>query len=72
MTHKEFKQEAQKMFDGQFPNSITMRYPRSDFMSSYNKEIRDELKEWVEVTIDKYKELVQPTESEEGVVGGND
>lgn len=59
MTHEEFKTKAQEMFDGQFPNEIRMNVPRSDFMASIEKSIRGELKEWVDVTIDKYKELVK-------------
>lgn len=59
MNHEEFKIKAQEMFDGQFPNDIEMSVPRSDYMSTYQKQIRDELKEWINVTIDKYKELVK-------------
>lgn len=58
MTHEEFIIKAQEMFDGQFPNRIEMSVPRSDFMSTYDKDIRDELKEFLTVTINKYKELV--------------
>lgn len=65
MTHDEFKKKAQEMFDGQFPNEIMMRKPSADFMSSPIHHIRQELKEWVDVTIDKYKELVSPTPSKE-------
>jgi hypothetical protein len=66
MSHEEFKKIAQEMFDGQFPNRIVMRVPRGDFMSVTEKEIRGELKEWVNVTIDKYREfLATPKELEE-------
>jgi hypothetical protein len=57
--HEQFKIKAQEMFDGQFPNDITMYVPRDNFMSVYKKQIRGELKEWINVTIDKYKELVE-------------
>lgn len=56
---EEAVKKAQEMFDGQFPNDIRMNVPRSDFMASVEHSIRDELKEWIDVTIDKYKELVK-------------
>lgn len=60
MKHEEFKKKAQEMFDGQFCNNIYMNKPRADFMSSESVEIKKELKEWIDVTIDKYQELVKP------------
>jgi hypothetical protein len=61
MKHSDFKNLAQKMFDGQFPNEIIMRKPDLVKMTSPEYDIREELKEWINVTIDKYKELVAPS-----------
>jgi len=64
MKHEEFKKKAQEMFDGQFPNDISMNKPDIYRMTSEEYDIRNELKEWIDVTIDKYKELVN-THSQE-------
>ena len=58
MNHNDFKKLAQEMFDGQFPNSTRMNKARPMSMDAPEYEIREELKEWIDVTIDKYKELV--------------
>jgi hypothetical protein len=58
MSHEEFKKEAQKMFNGQFPNEIMMRKPDSSLLFSKDTEISEEIKEFINVTIDKYRELV--------------
>lgn len=57
MTLKQFKVQALKMFDGQFPNEILMRKViRNGPMNEVY--IRGELKEFILKTIDKYDELV--------------
>ena len=58
MTKAQFIIKAKEMFDGQFPNEIRMRVPRFDWMSTEEKNIRNELWEWLRVTIEKYDELV--------------
>lgn len=58
LTHEEFKREAKRMFMGQFPNTVYMDKPNINMMSSRQEPITDELLEFLEVTIDKYKELV--------------
>jgi hypothetical protein len=59
INHEDFKREARKMFMGQFPNTVYMRKPTIDMMNSREEPIIDELLEFLEVTIDKYKELVK-------------
>jgi len=59
MNHEDFIREARKMFMGQFPNTIYMRKPNISMMTSREEPITDELLEFLEVTINKYKELVK-------------
>ena len=58
ITHEKFKKLAIKMFEGQFPNEITMPKPDIWRMGSREENIYQELEDWIKVTLDKYKELV--------------
>lgn len=58
MTKAEFTIKAREMFDGQFPNEIRMNVPRFDWMGVEEKNIKEELWDWLRTTIEKYDELV--------------
>jgi hypothetical protein len=59
MKHDEFVIKALEMFDGQFPNEIIMRKPNFDLMDSPEHNISQELRQWIIVTLGKYKKLVK-------------
>ena len=59
ITREEFIIEAKEAFNGQFPNEVKMATPRGDFMSVYDKSVKDELWNWFLISLENYDLMVE-------------